>query len=166
MRYAYPLSLFSDGDKDHDLYLMIMRTRDALFRAREKELRKYNITPEQAFILYFATVMKGAAGPSELARAVMRQRHTVSTLVDRMNKKGLIRKKQDTKYRNRLKISLTPKGRRYFAVTTRREPMHSILGILDEEERRCLLHCLEKINSAANQALGLAPIEDSHEVEL
>ncbi len=165
MRYAYPPSLFSDGDREHDLYLLIMRTRDVLFQAREKELQKYDLTPEQAFILYFATVMKGTAGPSELARAVMRQRHTVSTLVDRMDKKGLIRKKQDAKYRNRLKIALTPKGRQCFAVTTRREPIHTILSVLDEDERRWLIHCLDKINSAANQALGMVTIENRHNLE-
>jgi DNA-binding MarR family transcriptional regulator len=160
MKYAYPPSLFSDGDREHDLYLLIMRTRDTLFQAREKELQKYDLTPEQAFILYFATVMKGTAGPSELARAVLRQRHTVSTLVDRMGKKGLIYKKQDPKYRNRLKIALTPKGRQRFVMTSRREPIHRILGVLDEEERQCLVHCLDKINAAANKVLGMVTIED------
>jgi len=59
-------NLVSDGDSDHELYLLFSKARYLTFRAREKELHRYRLTPEQAEVLFTIKPLNGRATPAEL----------------------------------------------------------------------------------------------------
>jgi DNA-binding MarR family transcriptional regulator len=145
----------SDGNKKEDLYLWLLRSRDLVFQVREKELRKYDLTPEQSAILFFVRVFKEQAGPAELSRAVFRKRHTVSTIVDRMIKKGLLKKTPDLEYKNRLNISLTNKGEEYYKLSRNRSQTIEISDALTEKECQRLIRYLDRISLKAEETLGI-----------
>jgi len=49
----------------------------------------------QAAVLFVVRNMKTAATPAEISRRLFREPHTVSELIKRMEKQGLVRKKKD-----------------------------------------------------------------------
>ena len=59
-----------------------------LTRTREKELAPLNITPEQCQILYIIKVTEGKLYLSDIARMMLREPHSVSSIVMSMEKKG------------------------------------------------------------------------------
>jgi len=145
----------SDGDSDHELYIQFSRARYLTFRAREKELQRYQLTPEQAQVLTVVHAMNGKATPAELSRILLRQPHSVSALINRMQSKGLVKKVKDLERRNMIRVLLTPKGKQAYELTCKRGPIHRILGSLAEEERERFQQCLDKIMEKARDELGL-----------
>jgi DNA-binding MarR family transcriptional regulator len=148
------IKLFSDGDEYHDLYLIFSHARYLSFRAREKELAKYHLTPEQAPILFIIKSFKEQASPIKIAAYIFRQRHSVSTLVQRMEKKGLILKTKDLERKNMVRVSLTDKGRKAYELSSRRDSTHHIMGTLNKAERRQFLGFLRRIMVQSQIELG------------
>jgi DNA-binding MarR family transcriptional regulator len=95
-----------------------------------------------------ATVVK-------ISKNMIREPHTVSTLVERMVKKGLVEKVLDLKRKNSVRVVLTEKGKKAYALTTKRGPIHRILSSLTKQERKTFNDCLEKISVKARQELGM-----------
>jgi DNA-binding MarR family transcriptional regulator len=154
---------YSDGDEEHDLFMFFSRARYLAYRAWERELQRYGLTPEQVGILFVVKASDGSLAPADIARLFLLQRHTISSMVERMVEKGLIKKNHDLKNKNRLKLSITVKGEESFNLSTKRGPVHRIMRSLDSSERTVFFHCLEKIATAASKELGLA--EKSRQVK-
>jgi DNA-binding MarR family transcriptional regulator len=159
MEYDWPTKYFSDGDKDHDLFQLFGRCYYLTKRARERELQRYHLTPEQVQVLFFVRIMKDRATPAEISRVVLRKPHTVSSLVDRMVKRGLLIKREHAKYRNRLRLQITEKGEEYYQLSAKRGPIRRILSTLDEEDRKVFRQLLEKISEKAADELGLTRVD-------
>ncbi len=162
MIYDNTTKFYSDGDRDYDLFMFFSRVRYLAYRARETELQKYGLTPEQVGILFIVRALNGKLAPAEIARMSLLQRHTISSMVDRMEKKGLIKKNPDLKNKNRIRLTITEKGEEFYQFSTRRGPVHRIMESLDEKERPVFVHCLEKIATAAGKELGLNENSSRH----
>jgi DNA-binding MarR family transcriptional regulator len=141
--------------EDEDLWLLLTHTRYAVFRAREKELQRYGISPEQAGLLFTVQAMDNKATPTALSRHLMRQPHTVSALLDRMAKRGLIRKANDLDRKNLVRVEITEKGKKAYLQSTKREPIHRIIGSLDPKEKKVFRRNLERIFNKARQEIGM-----------
>jgi DNA-binding MarR family transcriptional regulator len=144
-----------DKDEDNRLYHLFAQARYLTYRAREKELQRYNLTPEQTQLLAVAKALDDKATPAEISRYMIREHHTVSALVKRMIDKGLVKKALDLKRKNSFRIVLTEKGKKTYALTTKRGPIHRILSSLTKQERKIFNDCLEKISVKAKQELGM-----------
>jgi DNA-binding MarR family transcriptional regulator len=155
MDYNERIKFFSDGDEFQDLYLLFARARYLTTRARKKELQRYGLTPEQAQVLFVAKALGNRATPAEISRLILRQPHTVSTIVDRMQKKGLVKKIKDLERKNMVRVSLTKKGSEAYALTTKRGPIHRILGALNHAEREEFHEHLWRVMMKAREELGI-----------
>jgi MarR family transcriptional regulator, organic hydroperoxide resistance regulator len=155
MEYNKTTHFYSDGDADHDLFMYFSRVRYLAYRVRERELQRYGITPEQVGILFVVRASDGKLAPADIARMFLLQRHTISSMVERMEKKGLIKKNQDTNNKNRIRLSITEKGEENYQLSTRRGPIHRIMSSLEDKERSVFIRCLQKISSAAAKEQGI-----------
>jgi DNA-binding MarR family transcriptional regulator len=153
--YDERMKFFSDGDEFQDLYLLFARARYLTFRARERELQRYGLTPEQSQVLFVAQALDTKATPAAISRLLLRQPHTVSSILDRMAKKGLIKKSKDLEHKNMIRVALTEKGKQAYAFTTKRGPIRRILGSLNEDERKQFQKYLETIMVKAREELGM-----------
>ncbi len=155
MAYDEKTRYYSYSDEDQDLWLFLTHTRYAIYRAREKELQRYGVSPEQVGVLFIVQSLGNRATPSEISRFIVRQPHTVSALIERMEEKGLIKKFHDLDKKNLVRVSLTEKGQKVYDLSTKRGPIHRVMGVLDSLERGQLLKILDKLNTAARKELGL-----------
>ncbi|MHC4728121.1 MAG: MarR family winged helix-turn-helix transcriptional regulator [Planctomycetota bacterium] len=138
----------SSEDKLFNLWLLLLKTRRVLYRAREKELAQYSITPEQAEILFINKAKKGKVSQTEIARLMAREPHTISGIIHRMEKKGLVRKYEDLKLKNVKRIDVTKKGGEVEKKVNKRITINNIMSTLTEQERSQLWSILEKLLSA------------------
>jgi DNA-binding MarR family transcriptional regulator len=153
--YSYLNRLFPEQDQDYNLWISLTRTRNFVFRARELELLRYGLTPEQAIILYIIHNAKEKLTPAELARHIFRRPHTISAMLDRMEEKGFIEKNIDPTRKNMIRVSLTEKGKKAYKLTTKRGPIHRIMGSLSCDEREQLNRILDNIVDKTSEELGL-----------
>lgn len=56
---------------------------------------QYGITPEQAGVLFCIKVIGKEATPAKISRYTIREPYTVSAMLNRMERKGLIKKVKD-----------------------------------------------------------------------
>jgi MarR family transcriptional regulator, organic hydroperoxide resistance regulator len=155
MEYDESVKFYTAEDEDQDLWLLLTHTRYAVFRAREKELQRYGVSPEQVGLLFVVQALGNNATPAALSRHILRQPHTVSALVDRMAKRGLVKKVKDLDRRNLVRVVMTEKGQKTYELSTKRGPIHRILGSLDDTERGEFRSYLERLLTKARKEIGL-----------
>ena len=100
---------------------MLTQIRNATVKAREKELKQFNISAYESFILFVIRSMGDKATPAEISRMVFRQPHTISELLSRMEKKGLIARSRNPKNRRMTRSKLTRTGRQALRQASKRE---------------------------------------------
>jgi DNA-binding MarR family transcriptional regulator len=146
----------SFSDRDYNLWILLNHTRHAIYRARELELSQYGLTAEQGRLLYVVQVLGDAATPTEIAKHVFRVSHTISSLVDRMEKKGLVRRERDSHNKKIVRIALTAMGQDLLSQVTKRESLHKIMEGLSETKRKQMQSALEILLRRA-----ISSLEDS-----
>jgi DNA-binding MarR family transcriptional regulator len=155
MQYDESTKFFSAEDEDQDLWLLLTHARYAVFRAREKELQRYGVSPEQVGLLFVVQALGNKATPAALSRFILRQPHTVSALVDRMARRGLVKKVKDLDRKNLVRVVMTEKGQKTYELSTKRGPIHRIMSTLNPEERKQFKDYLERILAKARKEIGM-----------
>lgn len=151
--FEEPMKEYS-ADQYYNLWVLLAQTRHAMFKARRKELTRYNIFARWAAVLFAVQTLGGKATPAEISRWLFRTPHSVSEMLSRMEKSGLVRKVKDLDRKNMVRVVLTVKGHEAFDQSIRRESIHKIMSSLSEEEYQQLRSYLQKIRDTALKELG------------
>jgi len=139
----------SPVDRDYELCILLGQTRDAICKARKRELEQYSVLPEQALVLFIIQAIGNEATPAEISRWLFREPHSVSGILERMKKDGLVRKAKDLHRKNLIRVMLTEKGQQAYNQSLKRKSIHQIMSSLSEEERQQLRSYLERLRSEA-----------------
>jgi len=71
--------------------------------------------------LFVVQSTRERATPSEISRWLLREPHSTSGLITRMEKDGLVTKVDDLERKNMLRVAMTEKGREAYEKSTDRE---------------------------------------------
>ena len=128
------------------LWLLLRRVGDTLMRCQDSVFSKYGLTTEQWGLLT-AIKARGPLRPSDLASLLDRTPNSMSMLIDRMVKAGLVRRTRDRKDRRVVAVSFTEKGKTAVepAVIAGWEFIHEVLSPLSDNEKRDLASMLETV---------------------
>ena len=124
-----------------------------VIRAAEAELRALDLTMIQAAVLYWVRTSKEPPTPADLSRLLFRRPHTVSDLLNRMEKQGLVRRKRDSKRKNVSRVVLTEKGEEAFRRQKEVGAVARILSELTPKESETIQTALEKLRRKAIEEL-------------
>ena len=141
-------------DQDYRLWWLILLVRRAMYKAESKELFQYGLTHVEASVLFIIQAIGYKATPAEISRWILRESHSVSGLLDRMEKEGLVRKVKDLDRKNLIRVELTEKGCEAYNLTVGRSTIHQIMSALSQKERQQLEKCLQKLFDEALKELG------------
>ena len=142
-------------DQDFRLSVLLRQTGNLIRRAREKEMNKYGIPARQSAILFTVQAIGGSPTPAEISRWQLVEPHSISDILSRMERDGLIRKDKDLERKNLVRVSLTEKGQQLYRQSLKRKSIHNIMSSLSEEEHQQLSLCLEKLRDNALKELGM-----------
>ena len=91
-----------------------------------------------------------------LSNCMIREHHTVSALINRMETKGLVNKAiPATSRKTSAKVKLTKKGMSAYKVAADRKSIHRVVSVLNAEEKLQLRRILEKLRDAALKELAV-----------
>jgi DNA-binding MarR family transcriptional regulator len=135
----------SKEDNRFNLWLLLLKTRRVLYRARERELAQYDITPEQGEILFINRVKKGNINQTEIARLMAREPHTIGGIIKRMEKKGFVKRNEDPKLKNAKRITITNRGKQVMEKVDSRVTINNVMSALTDRESSQLWYLLEKL---------------------
>jgi len=105
-------------DIDHDdiilrTFILFAQTANAVLKYVDAYFYKEaHLSPIKFVVLRILADNNGTMAPSEIAQYALRERHDISTLVDRMERDGLVKTKRNDKDRRFVNIILSDKGTR------------------------------------------------------
>ena len=140
-------------DLDFHLWVSLDQTRDLVAKARKVELQRYKLTRVQASVLFILLCENRGVTIAEIADWNIRELHSVLTLINRMEKIGLVQKIRDAND-DRTKIVLTEKGRELY-LSVPKLSMEMIFSILTNKEKQQLNSILEKVRVQTRKLLGI-----------
>ncbi|MFC2047630.1 aldehyde ferredoxin oxidoreductase N-terminal domain-containing protein [Chloroflexota bacterium] len=121
----------------------------------KKELEQFGISTMEAAVLFVIQIVGRRATSAEIARWLFREPHSTVGYINRMEKKGLVRRVRDLNKKNQIRIAMTRKGRQVFAQSEKTEEFKRIFNRLSEEERQQLGSLLEKVLDATLKELAI-----------
>jgi DNA-binding MarR family transcriptional regulator len=136
------------------LWVLIAQTKDAILRARERDYARFGISNERRAVLFVIQNSGGRATPVEIARDLFRELNSVTEMLKRMEKDGLI-KREKAAGRSRIEVSLTEKGLDVFRQSLHNQTDRRIFSVLTKSERERLAATLFKLRGKVLEDLGI-----------
>ena len=142
------------NDRDINLYILLDQVDSIVTNAVELELKHLHLTQPQTRVLTMLSREDKPATIDELAKWTLKEFNSVSTLINRMEKKGLVKK---SKQPGELKtyISLTEKGNDLYHKKVTERSIHQIFEKLSSKEKEDLDTILKKLRDTTRDLLGL-----------
>jgi DNA-binding MarR family transcriptional regulator len=141
-------------DEYFNLWIMIAQTKDGILRARQREYARFNVGNERRAVLWNIQSRGGRATPVEISRQLFRELHSVSEMLARMEKEGLITKHKGSG-RSRVEVKITPKGLDVYRQSLRNETDNKIFSVLTKKQRERMTLYLWKIRGQVLKELGI-----------
>src|SRR4030042_2966086 len=136
-------------DQEHTLFILLCQARDAMLRVRDSELSKRGLTAVEAGALHIIHVIGDQATPAMISKCMLRQHHSVTALLKRMENKGLVMKMESPSRKNTWIISLTEKGQEAYNNSNVGESLYELMSILTADHKRQLEGSLMKLRDKA-----------------
>ena len=133
-------------DPRDGLGYLVARARRALLEALERELAPLGITAPQAIVI-FQVATGEATHAAEFCRNMQYDPGAMTRLLDRMERKGLVRRVRAAHDRRRSRLVLTPQGRRALPRirSVAVEVFNRFLAGFRREEARQLIDFLKRL---------------------
>jgi DNA-binding MarR family transcriptional regulator len=142
------------NDHTVNLYILLDQTDSIVTNAIELELKHLRVTQPQIRILTMLSRQGEPVTLEQLSNWTLKEFNSVSTLINRMEKKGLVKKtKKDGNLRTY--INLTEKGSKLYHLDVTERSVHLIFEKLSNEERMQLRALLMKVRDATREIMGL-----------
>jgi MarR family transcriptional regulator, transcriptional regulator for hemolysin len=148
-------------DEYYKLWLLLSQTRSAIYKARHKKFGRY-MHPNQAAALVMIQRYDGEITPTVLANHLFLEPHSISELVDRMQKKGLVMKTKDKNKGHVVRISLTEKGHDLSSELVQMDFIRTLMGSLTATQRKQLWNCLSTLFQATLKELNMENKQPVH----
>jgi DNA-binding MarR family transcriptional regulator len=145
------------ADKDYTLLTSLLQVADIFVKVRERELLTQNLSATSAAILFLVDAMGKDVTPAKISRMLLREPHSVSGILMRMEKQGLIKRAKNMERKNLIRITLTTKGENALKQAMKKEGVKHVLSKVSEEQRRQLKQTLSTLKEAGMKELHLNP---------
>jgi DNA-binding MarR family transcriptional regulator len=148
------ISTSKKNDLDVNLYILLDQTDSIVTNAIELEIKHLKMTQPQVRVLNMLSREDRPVTLDELANWTLKEFNSVSTLINRMETKGLVRK---IKKNGDLKtyITLTEKGSDLYHKQVTERSIHLIFDNLSSVEKKQLDSILKKVRDTTRDLLGL-----------
>jgi DNA-binding MarR family transcriptional regulator len=157
---------FGLDNLSHGVWLLLHQTHDAVLKCEDKVFGRHGLTTEQHAVLLAMKYIDGPATPTRVARWLGRNPNSVSMIVDRMVKVGLVRRIRDLPDRRAVRLVIASKGKEMLdrATVAGWELVQELLSVLSEEDMRSLSRLLELVRGEAIRYLN--PGDVAEEIRL
>lgn len=145
------------ADKDYTLVAQIMQVADIFVKVRERELLPQNLSATSAAVLFFVDAMGKDVTPARISRMLLREPHSISGILIRMEKQGLIKRTKNMERKNYIRITLTAKGEKALQQAMKKEGTQQVLSRITAEQQKQLKASLTSLKKAGMDHLHLSP---------
>jgi DNA-binding MarR family transcriptional regulator len=132
-------------------FMLLYRIRDLLFRCQDQAVARYGLTAEQYSVLVAIAFLGPPVRATDIGRWMDRKVNSVSMIVDRMVKSGLVRRARDLPDRREVRLALTGTGEQALRAAN---PVvfrliDEVMSSLPSEDTGTLIRLLETLRDRA-----------------
>ena len=137
-------------------WFLTHRTRDVLRTCEDQVFGEYGLTTEQYAVLSTMKLLDGRIRVTDLAHSLERSTNSVSMIVDRMVKAGLIKRKRGKGDRRAVYLSITGKGDKALkpATVAGWKFIRQVMSPLSDEDKRAFVSLHETVRYQALRYLN------------
>jgi DNA-binding MarR family transcriptional regulator len=138
---------FKFENLDKGSWILLRQTYNLIFRCEDRVFSEYELTTEQHAVLMAVKNISGPVRITDIARWLDRSPNSVSMIIGRMVKAGLVKRTRDRKDRRTVFVTLTNKAEEVYGPATKAgwKLIEETLSPLSNEDKRTLIKLLEKI---------------------
>lgn len=138
---------FQIADPVVNAYVLLLNTSDIVARYTEIQLSKLGITPTQYAVLVTLSVCQQPPTLTELSQRLFRTKNGLTTVIDNMERHGLVKRVRDNADRRAIRVMATEKGAKLFESVRApsRELVYQIMSCYNEEELSRLSELLQRV---------------------
>ena len=142
----------SSGSKDK-VWFTFHQTYDAISRYEDYMFSRFNITLQQFMVIATIKRLKAPVTQKMVAKSLERHRYSVSSIIDRMEKDGLVKRGKNLHDRRSLNLLITSKGEEAFqnASGPTRNIHRQVLSVLSHEDLIAFEKALNVIKERAKE---------------
>jgi len=145
------------ADREYTLVAQIMQVADIFVKVRERELLPQNLSSTAAEILFLVDAMGEGVTPARITRMMLREPHSVSGILMRMEKQGLVKRAKDMERKNLIRITLTAKGEKALKQAMKLSGTARVLSRLTAAQQKELKATLTALKETGVKELRLSP---------
>ena len=145
------------ADKDYTLLTSLLQVADLFVKIRERELLPQNLSATAAEILFLVEAMGKDVTPAKITRMLLREPHSISGILMRMEKHGLLKRTKNMERKNLIRITLTARGENALKQAMKKSGTTHVLARLSAEQQRQLKTTLTALKEAGMKELHLGP---------
>ena len=139
---------------EYDLWLSFRKAHEAIHKVRKVELRPFRLSTVETAVLLTVHGANNDVTPAEISRELLKDPHSISQLLERMEKRGLLKRTKGYPRKNMIKISLTKKGREAYEKSITGDRISLIMSSLSDKERKQFGEYLDTLREKALEVLG------------
>jgi len=126
-----------------------------VLKCEEVVFGKIGLTPQQHAVLIAIKYINDPVKPTDVARWLDRNTNSITLIIDRMEKDGLVKRIRDLRDRRSLRLVMTQKGKEVLeqATVPGWELVQELLSCLSEEDMETFNGLMEKVREKAFQYL-------------
>jgi len=147
---------FKFRNVDKGAWMALRQTYNLILRCEDRVFGEYDITTERHAVLMAMKHIDDPVRPTDVARWLDLSVNSVSMIIDRMVKAGLVKRVRDRKDRRTVFLSMTSKAEKAYALASVAgwELIREILSPLSDEDKRTLIKVLETLRDKTYGYLG------------
>jgi len=147
---------FEFENKDKGAWILLRQTNNLVLRCEDRVFGEHGLTTEQHAVLMAIKHIDGPVRITDIARWLDRSVNSVSMIIDRMVKAGLVRRARDRKDRRTVFVTMTSQAEKAYVVASVAgwELIQEILSPLSDEEKLNLIRLLETLRDKTYDYLG------------
>ena len=156
---------FQIPDRIIDVYVLFLQTADAVTRYTEIELLKAGISYTHYSVLVLLDNTPVPLTLTELSRWMFRSKNSMTTVIDHMERDGLVQRVRDTKDRRAVRVVATEAGRELFDRVRQpsRDLVYRTMSCFEEEDK--LDHFAELLRRLRENVLQELAGDNVHDKE-
>ncbi len=139
-------------DREYNMLVLLGLALDDLLKVKGRHVEKYGLTATEFHLLLVVDQLGDRATPAELSRVLVRKPSSTTTLLNRMTKKGLVRRiSHPHNVGNIKKVVMTKKGQEAFELARQDDVTLKIMQAIPKKDFDQLWLLLEELREITVQ---------------
>ncbi len=136
-------------DRNYNMTMLLGLTINMIAKAIKEQVKESGITSVEYEMLILVNELGNQAIPAELSRILLKTPPSTTTLLNRMEKSGLVRRKAHKDNRKTKIVLMTKKGREALQSAQQNNVLPDIIGSLPDQKFKDLWDLLEELKDKA-----------------